>query len=314
MDVITLGRATVDLFANEFNIPLEEVKTFTKYVGGCPANIATACAQLGLATGIITKVGSDACGRYVKKYLESKNIDTSNVFFDKNRRTGLALGEISPPDSCKILFYRENPADLNLSMDDIDKNYIHQAKILIVSGTALSKSPSREAGLMAMSHAARGNVKIIVDIDYRDGTWDSQKTAFYYLDLAMQKADIVIGTKDEVALATNFCENYNNDIIKKYGLDMLIVKNGPEGAAAYTGDDVCKVPAYNVKVLNTIGAGDGFCAGLVYSLFKQFPLKKALQYANAVGGISVSRQSCSDSYPSLNELEAFINEKNNLNI
>jgi 5-dehydro-2-deoxygluconokinase len=306
MDVITMGRATVDLFANEFDVPLEEVKTFSKYVGGCPANIATAAAQLGLETGIITKIGGDACGNYVKKYLASKKVDISHVSCDEKSRTGLALGEISPPDNFKILYYRENAADLNLSIEDIDKNYISKTKTLIISGTALSRSPSREACLVSIEHALANRVKVVVDLDYRDGTWSSSETAAYYLGLAIQKADVVIGTEKEVEIATNHCKDYNKDIVKKGKLKLLVIKNGSAGSTAYTGENIIKSPAFNINIVNTIGAGDGFCAGLTYGLINEFPLEKSLHYANAIGAISVSKQSCSDSYPSLQELEEFL--------
>lgn len=307
MDVITIGRATVDLFANEYNVPLEEVNTFTKYLGGSPANIATATTRLGINTGMISKVGLDACGRYVINYLRSNNVDTSNISFDKGSKTAIALGEISPPDKFKVLFYRQDPADLNLTIEDIDENYIKKAKILIASGTALSRSPSREACLIAMKYAQENNLKVIIDLDYREGTWSSQDVASFYLNLALEKADIVVGTKKEVEIATGICNNNYEDIVKNKNLYMLVMKDGKNGVTAFTGSEIIKVPAFKVKVLNTIGAGDGFLGGFVYGLLNKFSVKKSLKYGAAVGAMTVKKQSCSDSYPELKSLHEFLN-------
>ncbi|WP_164522096.1 5-dehydro-2-deoxygluconokinase [Halocella sp. SP3-1] len=308
MDVITIGRATVDLFANDYNVPLKEVNSFTKYLGGSPANIATAIAKLGIKTGIISKVGMDACGEYVINYLKSNNVDTSNIFFDKKARTAIALGEIFPPDNFKVLFYRENSADLKLAIEDIDENYIKKAKILIVSGTALSRSPSREACLLAMKYAEKNNLKVIIDLDYREETWPSKEVASVYLNLAMGKADIVVGTKKEVAIATGFCNNDYKEIMKRKKINIFIVKDGKNGATAFTIKDTIKVPAFKVKVLNTVGAGDGFLGGFVYGLLNQFTIKKSLIYGSAVGAMAVKKQSCSDSYPDLKSLHKFLKD------
>jgi 5-dehydro-2-deoxygluconokinase len=171
-DIIAIGRACIDLNAVEYNRPMEETMTFSKYVGGSPANIAIGSAKLGLKAGFIGKVSDDQHGRFVVNYMNKVGIDTSNIVKDYDgHKVGLAFTEILSPEECSILMYRQDVADLYLEPSEIDEEYINRSKVLLVSGTALSKGPSREAVLKAVSLARKNKVKIVFELDYRPYSW-----------------------------------------------------------------------------------------------------------------------------------------------
>ncbi len=173
-DIIAVGRACIDLNATEYNRPMEETMTFTKYVGGSPANIAIGSSKLGLKAGFIGKISDDQHGRFIEQYMRGVGIDTSNMVVDQEgHKTGLAFTEIKSPEECSILMYRQDVADLYLSPSEVNEEYIKQSKILLVSGTALSKSPSREAVLKAVSLAKKHDVKVVFELDYRPYSWNS---------------------------------------------------------------------------------------------------------------------------------------------
>lgn len=197
-DIIAIGRACIDLNAVEYNRPMEETMTFTKYVGGSPANIAIGCSKLGLKAGFIGKISDDQHGRFIEQYMRNVGVDTSHMVVDQEgHKAGLTFTEIKSPEDCSILMYRENVADLYLKPSEVDEEYIKRSKILLVSGTALSKSPSREAVLKAISLAKKHDVKVIFELDYRPYTWTSTDETSVYYSLVAEKADVVIGTRDE---------------------------------------------------------------------------------------------------------------------
>ena len=198
LDIVPIGRLAVDLNANEINRPMEETISFTKYLGGSPANIAIATAKLGLKTGFIGRVANDQFGRYIFDYLKSYEVDTSSVVTDQSgSKTGLAFTEIKSPAECSIMMYRDNVVDLKLEVTDVDEEYIKNAKAILISGTAMSASPSREATFAALELARKHETVVFFDIDYRPYTWNNvQETAIYY-SLAAEKSDVIIGTREE---------------------------------------------------------------------------------------------------------------------
>jgi 5-dehydro-2-deoxygluconokinase len=181
MDFISLGRLCIDLNANEINRPMEETRTFTKYVGGSPANICIAMGRLGMKTGFIGRVANDQHGRFILNYLQEMGVDTSNVITDMSGSvTGLAFTEIKSPTECSILMYRDNAADLKLEPGDVSEAYIRNAKAILISGTALAQSPSREAVFVALDYARKHNVVVFFDIDYRPWSWQSKAETGVY--------------------------------------------------------------------------------------------------------------------------------------
>ncbi|SES05708.1 5-dehydro-2-deoxygluconokinase [Gracilibacillus ureilyticus] len=313
MDLVGIGRLCIDLNADQFNRPMEETTSFTKYVGGSPANIAIGAARLGLKSGFIGKVSDDQMGRYIQKYLKENQIDVNGVSVDDTGAvTGLAFTEIKSPEDCSILMYRDNVADLKLNPSNVSEEYIQQTKALLISGTALAASPSREAVFLALDYAKKHEVTVIFDLDYRAYTWkNEQETAVYY-NLAAEKCDVIIGTREEFDMMEQF-ENYSQDdhrTAKKwfgYCAEIVVIKHGSEGSIAYTKDGQSERSGiFPTKVLKTFGAGDAYASSFIYGLMNGWELKKAMEFGSASASIVISKHSCSDAMPTVAEINEFL--------
>ncbi|WP_163537505.1 5-dehydro-2-deoxygluconokinase [Gracilibacillus sp. YIM 98692] len=314
-DIIAIGRACIDLNANEYNRPMEETMTFTKYVGGSPANIAIGSSKLGLKAGFIGKIPKDQHGNFIKQYMSEKGVDTSNMVFDtEGRKTGLAFTEILSPEECSILMYRDNVADLYLEPSEVDESYIRQSKILLVSGTALAKSPSREAVFKAVSIAREHDVKVIFELDYRPYTWKSkQETAVYY-SLVAEQSDVIIGTRDEFDVMENLEEEGDNEQtvnhLFAHHAELVVIKHGVDGSYAYAKNgDVYRGTAYKTKVLKTFGAGDSYASAFLYALVNGKDIETSLKFGSASAAIVVSKHSSSEAMPTVSEIEQLIEER-----
>ncbi len=313
-DVIALGRACVDLNAVEYNRPMEETMTFSKYVGGSPANIAIGSAKLGLKVGFIGKIPDDQHGRFIEHYMAKAGVDTSNMIVDQEgHKTGLAFTEILSPEECSILMYREQVADLYLRPDEIDEDYLKESHSLVISGTALAQSPSREATLKAVALARKNGIKIVFELDYRPYTWQTKDETAIYYSLVAQQSDIVIGTRDEYDMMEN-SENGANDVtiaqLFKHQPELIVIKHGVEGSYAYTKEgDTYRGKAYKTKVLKTFGAGDSYAAAFLYALNSGKGIETALKYGSASAAIVVSKHSSSEAMPTALEIEALIAEQ-----
>lgn len=313
VDLIGIGRLTVDLNADQINRPMEETSSFTKYVGGSPANITIGAARLGLKTGFIGKVADDQMGRFIVNYLKKDNIDTSNIVTDKTGAvTGLAFTEIKSPEDCSILMYRDNVADLKLDTNDVSEDYIKQTKVLHISGTALSASPSREAVFLALDYAQKHDVVVIFDLDYRPYTWTSDKETATYYNLAAEKCDVIIGTREEFDMMEQFEKEKNTDeqTAKRWfdhQAEIVIIKHGGDGSITYTKDGSSYTSGtFKTKVLKTFGAGDSYASAFIYGLMQNWDIPKAMEYGSASAAIVISRHSCSDAMPTTNEIDNFI--------
>jgi 5-dehydro-2-deoxygluconokinase len=309
-DLIAIGRLCIDLNANEIHRPMEETRTFTKYVGGSPANIAIGSARLGQKTGFIGKVSDDQMGRFITDYLEKNQIDTSAVKIDQTGAvTGLAFTEIKSPEDCSILMYRDNVADLKLHPSEIDEEYIKQSKTLLVSGTALAKSPSREAVFLALEYAVKHDVRIIFDLDYRPYTWtDEAETAVYY-NLAAEKCDVIIGTREEFDMMEKLLnvkesnDHYTASRWFSYRAELVVIKHGGSGSIAYTKDGAShRSGIFRTNVLKTFGAGDSYASAFIYGLMNGKDVSEAMKMGSASASLVISRHSCSDAMPTREEL------------
>ncbi|WP_028403088.1 5-dehydro-2-deoxygluconokinase [Ectobacillus panaciterrae] len=313
-DIIAIGRACIDLNATEYNRPMEETMTFTKYVGGSPANIVIGSAKLGLKAGFIGKISDDQHGRFIEQYMRSVGIDTSNIVVDKEgHKTGLAFTEIKSPEECSILMYRQDVADLYLAPSEVNEDYIKKSKILLVSGTALSKSPSREAVLKAISLAKKHDVKVVFELDYRPYSWNSSEETAVYCSLVAEQADVVIGTRDEYDVMENKAEGKNEDTINylfNHSPELIVIKHGVEGSYAYIkSGETFKGQAYLTKVLKTFGAGDSYASAFLYALISGKEIETALKYGSASASIVVSKHSSSEAMPTVAEIEQLIGER-----
>lgn len=312
-DVIAIGRACIDLNAVEYNCPMEDTITFSKYVGGSPANIAIGCAKLGMNTGFIGKVSDDQHGRFIKRFMKNAGVDTSNIVEDKHgRKVGLAFTEIKSPEECSILMYRENVADLYLEPSEVSETYIQQAKTLLVSGTALAQSPSREAVLRAIEFAKKHHVCIVFELDYRPYTWKTVEETSVYYSIVARQADLIIGTRDEFDRMEGKENGDNESTVQAlfhYGAELVVIKHGVEGSYAYSrSGEVFRGKAYKSNVLKTFGAGDSYASAFLYALLSGKTIETALKYGGASAALVVSRHSSSEAMPSIEEIEALIRE------
>lgn len=311
LDVAVMGRATIDIYANEIG-SLIEAKSFNKYIGGSAANTAVALSRLGLDVGYIGKVSSDPLGEFILKYLRNENIDISNIKkAKKGINSGITIGEIYE-DSCNCYMYRNNCADIHIEPCDIDESYISKYKILLISGTSLSRSPARESVFYATKLAKRNGTKVFLDIDFRENTWENHDKAGIYLTLAANQADAIIGTKQEYEVMTNLLYDEvlsSSEIAKKFieiGSKVVVIKNGEKGSELFSDEGVYKGGIFPTAVLKTFGAGDAYAAGLVYGLLNDFPIEEILKFAAACSSITIMGHSCSDAMPSLDEVESYL--------
>jgi len=316
LDIIPIGRLAMDLNANEIHRPMEETLTFTKYLGGSPANIAVATSRLGKKTGFIGRVADDQFGRFIKQYLESCNIDTSSVVTDySTAMTGLAFTEIKSPTDCSILMYRENAVDLKLEVKDVKEDYIKSSKAILISGTALSASPSREAVFAALELARKHETVVFFDIDYRPYTWKSvEETAIYY-SLAAEKCDVIIGTREEFDMLEMISNPGNKDdeaTAKKWfehHAKMVVIKHGKEGSFTYTKEgEKIQGDVFPVTPVKTFGAGDSYAGGFIYGLLEGKNPAESMRIGAASAAIVVSSHSCSDAMPTMEQITTFIEE------
>ncbi|CAG7642433.1 5-dehydro-2-deoxygluconokinase [Paenibacillus solanacearum] len=316
MDFIGLGRLCIDLNANEIHRPMEETRMFTKYVGGSPANITIAIARLGLKAGFIGRVSDDQHGRFITHYLEKEGIDTASVITDKSGSvTGLAFTEIKSPTDCSILMYRDNVADLKLEPGDVREDYIRQAKAIMISGTALAKSPSREAVFKAVDLARKHNVVVFFDIDYRPWTWTSRDETGIYCSLVAEKSDVILGGREEFdLLEAPFGPLQQDDRLTAerwfaHHAKIVLVKHGGDGSVAFTKDGQSFTgTTFPANVVKTFGAGDSFAGAFIYGLMNGWDIARSQQFGAASASIVVSSHSCSDAMPTAEQIQAVIDK------
>jgi 5-dehydro-2-deoxygluconokinase len=231
----------------------------------------------------------------------------------EGHKTGLAFTEIKSPEECSILMYRQDVADLYLAPTEVNEDYIKKAKVLLVSGTALSKSPSREAVLKAVSLAKKNEVKVVFELDYRPYSWESAIETSVYYQLVAEQSDIVIGTRDEFDVLENKPEGNNEETINylfNHSPELIVIKHGVEGSYAYTKSrETFKGQAYLTKVLKTFGAGDSYASAFLYALITGKSIETALKYGSASAAIVVSKHSSSEAMPTALEIEKLIAER-----
>ncbi|GKX29265.1 5-dehydro-2-deoxygluconokinase [Vallitalea longa] len=315
LDLIALGRLAVDLNANEMG-PMEETSTFSKYLGGSPANICIAVSRLGLKSGFIGRVADDQFGRFIINYLKDSGIDYSNVTVDESgAKTGLTFTEIKSPTDCSILMYRYNAVDLKFDICDVKEEYIKRSKAILISGTALAASPSREAVFAAVELARKHKTVVFFDIDYRPYTWKSvEETAIYYSLLA-ERCDVIIGTREEFDMLEMISDpdNEDDDVTANkwfdYNAKIMVIKHGKEGSYAYTAEGKKYTGAvFPVIPVKTFGAGDSYAGGFIYGLMQGYDPGKAMELGAASASIVVSSHSCSDAMPDINKIHRFIKQ------
>jgi 5-dehydro-2-deoxygluconokinase len=302
-DLITMGRVGVDLYPEQIGVPLAEVKTFAKSLGGSATNVAVAAARLGRRAAVITKVGDDAFGPYVRGALRQFGVDDRFVGTHPTLRTPVVFCEIHPPDDFPILFYREPQApDITLAEDELDLDAIRAARVFWTTGTGLSAEPSRAATLAALEARAGGIT--IHDLDHRPAFWPDESEAGHWARAALKHATVAVGNRDEVGVAVRTRDPYAASAhLLDLGVELAIVKRGPDGVLARTRDELVEVPPVPVDVVCGLGAGDAFGGALVHGLLSEWPLERTIRLANAAGAFVAARLACADAMPALEDIE-----------
>ncbi len=315
-DLILLGRVAVDLNPVDYYCPLNESTTFKRYLGGSPANIAVGLARLGKKCGFFARVSDDQLGTFVTDYFDNEGIDTSHIKRCENgEKIGLTFTEIKSETESSIVMYRNEAADLKLHVDDIDEDYINRAKAILISGTALSESPSREAALKAVALAKKNGVPIIFDIDYRAYNWkNADEIAIYYSSVA-READIILGSREEYDLTEKFIKAGMTDketaaYWHSQNAKIVIIKHGKEGSTAYTNDgESYSIKPFPVKLLKSFGGGDGYASAFLYGIFEGWEIIDALEFGSASAAMLVASHACSQDMPSVDAVKEFVKKE-----
>ena len=308
-DLVSIGRIGVDLYPEQIGVPLEQVRTFRKMLGGSATNVAVAAARNGRRAAIVTRVGDDGFGRFCRQAVAAFGIDDRYVGVHPTLRTPLAFCEIHPPDDFPLLFYREPRApDLELTVSELDRPAIESAGVLWTTGTGLSVEPSRTTTLTAMSWRAPDAITIH-DLDHRPTVWASPDEAREFGREAVARATIAVGNRSEAAVVVGEGDPREQaGRLLDLGVRTAIVKLGPEGVLAMTREETVIVPPIPIDVVNGLGAGDAFGGALCHSLLSGWDLQRAMNFCNAAGAIVASRLACSDAMPSEREVETKMRE------
>lgn len=328
-DILAVGRSSIDLYANEIGAPFTEIKSFAAYVGGCPTNISVGTRRLGLRSALLTAVGEDPVGDFILSFLEKEGVVTSFIPRKPGRRTSAVILGIEPPDKFPLVYYRDNCADIELTIDDVLASPIDESRALLISGTGLSREPSRSATLFAAAQAKSSGATVFLDLDFRPDQWHDARAYGVTIRAAMQLADVVIGTADEVKAAAlqteaNVAVEYSQvsgarvggdtaraiELVLSSGPSTLVMKHGGEATVIYLrGGGVIEAAPFPVEVCNVLGAGDAFASGLIYGYLKGWDWHRAARMGNACGAIVVTRHGCANFMPFEPEALSFIEQR-----
>ncbi|GAD55364.1 LOW QUALITY PROTEIN: 5-keto-2-deoxygluconokinase / uncharacterized domain [Limimaricola cinnabarinus LL-001] len=325
LDLITIGRAGIDLYGAQVGGRLEDMGSFEKYIGGSPTNMACGTARLGLKSGLITRVGDEHMGRFIREELGRHGVDLRGVATDPERLTALVILGIRDEERFPLIFYRENCADMALSEDDIDEGFVAQARSVVATGTHLSHPRTEAAVLKALRLARKHGARTALDIDYRPNLWgvaghgegesrfvESEKVTAK-LQAHLHLFDLIVGTEEEFHIAGGSTDTLEAlRAVRAVSDAVLVCKRGPMGATAFEDeipdslDEGQAGPGFPIEVFNVLGAGDGFMSGLLKGWLDGEDWPRTLEYANACGALAVSRHGCTPAYPSLAELKFFL--------
>jgi len=290
IEAVVMGRVGIDLYPNQLETPLKDVRTYTRFVGGFAGNVGTGLARLGVRTAIVSRVGAEGHGDFVREWLSGEGLDTRFLAVDPYWPTPPTFCEVWPPDNFPLTFYRRpTTPDWQLAPEDFDAEEVAAAPLLYATGTGLAQSPSRETTLDAL-RAHRGTT--IFDLDWRPSLWDDPDAFPALAAEAAAAADLVIGNEEEVAAA------------RLNGVPTLVLKRGERGATVYENGVETDVPGFPVEVVNGLGAGDAFAAAVGHALLRGLPLVEGVRRGSVAGAIVASRLACSEAMPRLEELEA----------
>ena len=325
LDVITIGRSSVDLYGEQVGGRLEDMSSFAKYLGGCPANIAAGTARLGLRSALLTRVGDDHMGRFIIEQLRREGVCTDAIVSDSSRLTALVILGIRDRDRFPLLFYREDCADMALCEEDVDADFVRSARAVLITGTHLSRPGVRAASLKAVRIAKDNGRKVILDGDYRPVLWgltapelgeqrfiaDERVTS--ELQAVLPDCDLIVGTEEELHILGGTTDTYAAiSGIRALTDAQIVFKRGERGCIVYAGgvpaslDDGIAHEGFPIDVFNVLGAGDAFMSGFLRGWLRDEALEECCRLANAAGALVVSRHGCAPASPSWAEIRYFL--------
>jgi 5-dehydro-2-deoxygluconokinase len=325
LDVITIGRSSVDLYGQQIGARLEDIASFAKSVGGCPSNIAIGTARLGLKSGLITRVGDEQMGRFIKEQMAREGVSLKGIVTDKQRLTSLVLLSVENDKTFPLIFYRDNCADSALSEDDIDPDFIRSSGAVLVTGTHFARANNHAAQKKAMAIAKENSRRIILDIDYRPNLWGlaghaageeryikSDKVS-EQLQTILADCDLIVGTEEEVHIAGGVEDTLGAlRKIRSLSKATIVLKRGPMGCIVFPDvipariEDGIIGKGFPIEVYNVLGAGDSFMSGFLRGWLKGEDHATSATWANACGAFAVSRLLCSPEIPTWEELQFFL--------
>lgn len=324
-DLLNMGRSSIDLYSNDVGTPFVNITSFAAYVGGSPTNICVGARRLGLKTALLTAVGDDPVGDFVLHFLEREGIATQFIPRKSGYRTSAVLLGIEPPDHFPLTFYRDNCADIQLSIDNVLLAPITDCKVFQFAGTNLSKDPCRSATLFAAEVAHTSGAKVVLDIDFRPSQWHDPRAFGVAVRSVLSLVDVVIGTQDEINAATLTAveemqrTHADSDThvagdtqqaiqrLMSFGPKVLVEKRGEQGARIHQADKTpIDVPGFPVEIYNILGAGDAFGGGFLYGYVQGWDLYRCARLGNACGAIVVTKHGCANFMPTMPEIESFV--------
>ena len=325
-DVITFGRSSIDLYSQDVGTTFNDISGFDAFVGGSPLNIAVALARLGSNATLLTAVGNDKVGEFIVNFLNKENVNTHYIPVKNTARSSAVVLGIEPPNKFPLVYYRDNAADSQVTIDDVQNSNVQDYKILLINGTALNIEPSRSSTLYATEVAVKNNVDVVLDLDFRADQWHDYRAFGLTVRAILPKVKIAIGTEEEILAATLYdssqvvikdqqisAPEIKGDIdasirqLFSSGIEILLVKRGEDGVSIYKKDGSrTDVPGFPVEVLNVLGAGDAFAGGFLYGYLQGWDLYKACRMGNASGAQVVTKKGCANFMPTLEESLVFI--------
>ncbi|MCY3836191.1 MAG: 5-dehydro-2-deoxygluconokinase [Anaerolineaceae bacterium] len=325
-DLLTMGRSSIDLYSNDIGAPFAEITSFGAFVGGSPTNISVGAQRLGLKTALLTAVGEDPVGDFILEFLRKEGVETRFIPKKANARSSAVLLGIEPPDRFPLVFYRENCADIQLTIDDALAAPLEDCSAFEFAGTNLSRDPSRMATIFAAERARAAGARVLLDLDFRPDQWEDFRTFGQVVRSALPLVDVVIGTEDEINAAVMHSSQQvaltHSQIsdarvagdsrsatlsLLALGPTAVIEKIGPEGARIHLADgEIIEAPGFPVEVINILGAGDAFGAGFIYGYVKGWDWLRSARLGNACGAILVTQQGCANFMPTMTEVEQFV--------
>ncbi|MCY4147652.1 MAG: 5-dehydro-2-deoxygluconokinase [Chloroflexi bacterium] len=324
-DSLHMGRSSIDLYANDIGAPFTEIDSFAAYVGGSPTNISVGARRLGLKTALLTAVGADPVGDFILRFLQNEEVETSFIPRKPDQRSSAVVLGIEPPDKFPLVYYRENCADINLTIDDALAAPLTDCRVFQFAGTNLSLEPSRSATMLAAEIARAAGAQVVFDIDFRPDQWHDLRAFGVVARSVLPQVDVVIGTADEINAAVlrdeaqmQLTHSQISDakvagdtgaaIASRLavGPAAVVEKVGAQGANIHRpAGDVINAPGFPVEVMNILGAGDAFGGGFIYGLVRGWGWYKAARLGNACGAIVVTEHGCANFMPTMPEVEAF---------